>query len=235
MYILFDLDGVLVNPYIRLYTIHTFLTKRLSLKSLNYQQYIASKQNKLPELYYLKGINEKVKKEYQRQRQELLEHKNFLHFDSVYPDVKDTLRSLQKLHRLILLTVRKNREALIWQLKSLGIFNFFEEVYSPSVKQLIKNPWETKISLIKQFLKTHKSAKINILVGDTEADIIAGKTFNITTIAVVNRLRTKEYLIAKSPRYYISNIKELVRLTIKIEKALIDKAEKDILQSTDEK
>lgn len=206
MNIFFDLDGVLIDPYPKYYKIHLFLTRKYSLKPLSYEDYVKSKQNKLPELFYLDDLK---KENYVQERLSLLEHPKFLSTDPLYADTKTTLETLKKKHKLFLITVRKNRKELLRQLRNLEIFSYFKKIYSSKSNQLTQNPQTVKQELLLPFLLKNKTERA-IIVGDTEADILAGKHSRMLTVAVINGLRTKEFLLSQKPDFIIDNVGELV-------------------------
>lgn len=206
MNIFFDLDGVLVDPYPKYYKIHLLLTRKYSLEPLSYKDYVKSKQNKLPELFYLKDLK---KENYIQERLSLLEHPKFLSLDPLYFDTKTTLETLKKKNKFFLITVRKNRKELLKQLKNLDIFSYFEKIYSSKSNQLTKPPKKVKEELLLPALLKNKAGK-SIIVGDTEADILAGKHYAMLTVAIVNRLRTKEFVFSLKPDFTINSIGELI-------------------------
>ena len=48
------------------------------------------------------------------------------------------------------------------------------------------------------------------MIGDTEADIIAGNELSIKTIAVLNGIRTREFLLKSDPNFICKSIKDLL-------------------------
>src|SRR3989338_7674769 len=132
MHIFFDLDGTIVDPFPRLYRIHTFLNHKYALPSLPYETYIEQKQKHIPELSYINQKDMDRKEKYSKERLLLLEDMEYLALDTLYPDTIPTLTALQKDHSLYLLTVRKKRENLLQQLSQLEISCFFDKVLSPS-------------------------------------------------------------------------------------------------------
>lgn len=207
MNIFFDLDGVLVDPYPRCYKIHLFLADKYSFEALGYQDYIKSKQNRKPDFYYIDHPStEKCLKE----RLLLLENPTFIKEDVLYPEVKNTLEILKKQNNLYLVTVRKDRQVLFEQLNNLEILSYFDTIYSPSEKELGKNPDEMKIELLSPFFNNPKNkSQLSLIIGDTEADILTGQYFGIKTVGVLNGLRTEEFIRKLNPDFVIESVKFL--------------------------
>jgi phosphoglycolate phosphatase-like HAD superfamily hydrolase len=51
-----------------------------------------------------------------------------------------------------------------------------------------------------------------VVVGDTEADISAGKELGITTVVVTSGNRSREFLEALEPNFLINGLSELIGL-----------------------
>lgn len=216
MYILFDLDGTLIDPFKRLHIIYKQLTRKHSLPYLSLEHYVLAKKKKMTEPFYMN--NDKKGRAYNQEKENLLESIESLKHDTVFQDAEKILERLQTRHRLILITVRKNRKSLLRQLKRLGLDSYFSSIYSPYMYELNKKPEETKHKLIVRFIQDYPAEKKIVFIGDTEADILAGKKMGIPTIAVTRGLRTKTYLKALQPDYLIDNLQQLTPIIEKIEK-----------------
>ncbi len=204
MHIFFDLDGTLVDPFPRLYRIHTFLTHKYSLPSLPYEAYIEQKQKHIPELNYINQKDMDRKEKYRKERLLLLEDMEYLALDTLYPDTISTLTALQKDHSFYLLTVRKKRENLLQQLSQLEIAVFFAEVLSPSPSEAYQDPVIFKQKLAEKYVKED-----SVIVGDTEVDIKVGKNLHITSVIISNRLRKENLLLDNHPDYVINTLTQL--------------------------
>lgn len=211
MNIIFDLDGTLINPFERQYQIHLLLSKKYNLYPLPYREYVNIKRKLIPELFYAKNMQALIKNKYLKERELLLENFTLLKLDKIYPHVEATLSMLKSKHTLFLVTVRRRRDTLMQQLKFLGLSKYFSKIVSPPLSLLNKKPEELKQFLLDSLLKKHAKDKF-IIIGDTEADILAGKKSNMQTIAVCNGLRTEKYLKSFSPDYIIESIKDVRKI-----------------------
>lgn len=211
MNIIFDLDGTLVNPFERQYQIHLLLSKKYNLYPLPYREYVNTKRKLMPELFYAKNMQALIKNKYLKERELLLENFTLLKLDKIYPHAEATLSMLKSKHTLFLVTVRRRRDTLMQQLKFLGLSKYFSKIVSPPLSLLNKKPEELKQLLLDSLLKKHTKDKF-IIIGDTEADILAGKKSNMQTIAVCNGLRTEKYLKSFSPDYIIESIKDVRKI-----------------------
>lgn len=194
MHIIFDLDGTLLNPFPRIYNIHVDLSHKYHLSPLSFQKYRQMKRNKIPEISLIQSRSLNIKKSYEKERKRLLENIRYISFDTLYPFTLDVLKILKKNHYLYLATVRKNKKILMDQLCNLKINNYFDRVLVPKSKE------DIKIS---------SQREETIIVGDTEADILVGKKFNLITIAITYGMRSKNMLLKLKPDYIIDNLKLL--------------------------
>jgi len=137
-----------------------------------------------------------------------IEKKTYLLYDTLFNETNYLLSELNK-DRLILLTMRNNRENLLWELKKLGLIENFEFILTCSP---LKNKDKT-VPLLK-FVRDKKLNlnKNSIIIGDSETDIVTGKNLNMTTLAVCYGIRSKEFLISMNPDYCLKNIDEVVNI-----------------------
>ena len=98
--------------------------------------------------------------------------------------------------KIVLVTMRQNREFLLNQLRELKILDLLDEVIACPPER--KN---TKYEALK-----NKSFKKAIFIGDTEEDTNTARMLNIQSIGITNGLRKKEFLDAD---YYYEEIKDI--------------------------
>ena len=126
---------------------------------------------------------------------------------------KDSLRTLEQLrannNKLYLLSLRRNADALDWQIEYLGIRHLFEKILSghSDTKEgtLLK-----KADIVRQTVDNPSEV---VIIGDTEADVAAAQQLGATSIALLSGIRNEEFLSAMCPNYlvdgigYVNNIK----------------------------
>lgn len=218
MDILFDLDGTLINPFPRSHKIHLELAKKFNLEPISYQEYIEKKREKISELSLL-SCPGNVKAEYKKERMLLIEKTENLFLDNLYPFVLVVLKSLSKKHRLFLITVRRERDALFKQLAYLRISHFFQAILSLDKKELFSDAASVKKRYVKKLIQTGIDKLKTVIVGDTEADILTGKEHGLVTVATSFGLRSRQYLNNLQPDFIIDNIRELPKIIEKVSKA----------------
>lgn len=205
MNIYLDLDGPILDVSNRYYSVHQTIAERYQFNPLDKQQYWDLKRSHTPINQILKYCSVDISSEdYSKHWLRLIERRDFLEHDKLFPETKDILGALGKNSRLILVTLRKNIENLIWELEHLAIKDLFHYI-------LVKSN-NAGTSMIKQELVKSDplfSPKSSLIVGDTEIDILAGKTLNIRTIACTQGIRSKDFLLNLHPDFLIDSLSEL--------------------------
>lgn len=219
MNLLFDLDGVLINPLARLYAIHLSLCKKYNFPPLPFLKYKNLKMKKQNELSY---FNDKQtshsKKKYLIERLLLLEDPMYLSFDTLYSGTEEVLQKLSRSYPLHIITIRKKRKFLLEQMKNLNIIQYFSSINTPFKFNNSDNAISLKKKVIRHALRNAQIKSNAVIVGDTEADIIAGRQLNLTTIAVTDRMRTKKIIESLHADFIISRVTSLNRIIKKIDK-----------------
>ena len=119
---------------------------------------------------------------------------------------KDSLRTLEQLrandNKLYLLSLRRNADALDWQIEHLGIRHLFEKILSghSDTKEgtLLK-----KADIVRQTVDNPSEV---VIIGDTEADIAAAQQLGATSIALMSGIRNEEFLSAMHPNHLVDGI-----------------------------
>lgn len=194
--IFLDLDGPILDNREKYYNIYRdLLGSRLS-GLLDKQEYWTLKRKKTPERKILEGIVPLAEIDnYEKERLRRIEVFEYLKQDKLQPAIIDTICQWKKHHHIYLVTIRKNRQTLIQQLEHFGLFGLFDYVFSEDNNI---GDWTVKVNL----LRNEISDPLNcVIIGDTEADIDAGKHLGIKTVGVTCGIRSCEFLTALHPDY----------------------------------
>ncbi len=204
--IIFDLDGTLINISERYYVAHLRAAKLSKINPLSKEEYWDKKRGKITEAKILnKNRNSLTFKWYESFRINFLESKDILKLDKLFFWVHPLLQSLMKKNNLYLITLRRNREQLIQELKNFKILSYFKNIFSDSAKD---NPTLVKLTLAKQILAIDES---DLLIGDTEVDIDTAKALGINSVAVCSGIRTKDILSKNNPTFLVKNAYEFFK------------------------
>lgn len=194
----FDLDGTLIDAGERMYSLFRQLVPQ---SKLTYSEYWDLKRHKIGHKQILTqrfGYTEDEFNEFEKQWMMLIETKEFLDKDTVYPGAAETLQTLKKENELYLITARQSVENTHAQLNRLGLAGYFDGIFITEHKF-------SKEELLKQHITPCPS---DCMVGDTGKDIQTGKSLGMKTIAVANGFLAGEVLQEYGPDKLAGNIAE---------------------------
>lgn len=196
--IFFDLDGTLINSKNRLYVLFQTLVPQ---STFSYDDYWALKHQKINHQQILLTYFPQVDFDMFNQKWlAQIETKEMLDLDFLYKDAISVLTNLKQKHELFVLTARQNKDNLLYELKKLGIFDYFNDVFLTEHK---KN---------KDELIAHLNlSPDDILIGDTGYDIDIAKSCNIKSIAITHGFLPVNILKEYKPDVLIDNLGEIIQ------------------------
>lgn len=198
--IVFDLDGTLIDAGDRLYSLFQFLVPQSKLTCGEYWDLKRHKNTHAMILANRFGYDEREIRDFERRWLELIETEEYLNKDTVYSGVIEALNRLKRKNVLYLATARQSVETTIAELKRLGLFDFFNDVFVTEHKT-------TKEELIRRHVAS--LSPDDVFVGDTGKDVQTGKALGMKTIAVSNGFLDPEILREYNPDNIIKDIREL--------------------------
>jgi phosphoglycolate phosphatase-like HAD superfamily hydrolase len=209
--VFFDLDGPLLDVSGRYVALHQEILSELGLRGLPGPTYWQRKRARCPEEAILAEVGATAcAHAYVRCRLALIETPEYLAHDRTWPWTHNTLALLSAARPLVLVTARANRPLLLEQLDKLRLAPFFHEVLSTPAGKRVD---EQKAALIRDYLARHGHVRGNHwMVGDTEADVGAGRLTGLRTAAVLSGIRDREFLIRAEPDCLLNDIRELTSL-----------------------
>jgi phosphoglycolate phosphatase len=207
-HICFDLDGTLIDSSS---TIYKATIK--ALRVLNINAVIKEKEfNRMIGAHFINIFND-LNVAVKDVNQFIAIYKGF-YFDFIdesefYPGVVDILQYLKEKNFYISLLTTKNQDQAEKIIKHFNLDSYFSFVmgrrngigYKPSPEPLLFICKEMNVK-----------SEETMMIGDTELDIICGKSANASTCAVTYGYRTKDILQQQKPDYIISDLPELKNL-----------------------
>ena len=204
-HVTFDLDGTLINSGSTIYK-----TTLKALNVLNIKAVIKEKEfNRMIGAHFINIFNE-LKIVVKDVNQFIDIYKGF-YFDFIddskfYPGVIETLQYLQQKNIYISLLTTKGQDQAEKIIKHFNLDKYFNFImgrrdgigHKPSAEPLLVICKEIDVK-----------PEETLIVGDTELDILCGKSANASTCAVTYGYRTKENLEENKPDYIISELYEL--------------------------
>jgi len=213
-----DLDGPVLDVSDRYYELYCDLVSELAdrkikpgLSVLSKSDYwdLKRKGTREKEILRASGMTDiEFVDRYERLRQERIESKEYLRFDTPWAGVADALRPLRRKFVLIAASLRTFSNLLLEQLEALNLLDVFDDVVSGHVSDERLNRGEAKARLISE--RYDAAATCGWFVGDTETDIQAGKVLNWQTAGVSFGIRDENILMAAKPDVLLRTPDEMV-------------------------
>ena len=124
-----------------------------------------------------------------------------LGFDDRFPASHGVRTKVAATHRLVLVSLRNSGTALRAQLSVFALQPFFEAIESAGDGG--EPPFRVKARLIR---KTVAEGEPAVVIGDTEADIMAASSLGYPSIAVCSSIRDRDLLAQQEPTYLVDDV-----------------------------
>ena len=215
-----DFDGPIVDVSDRYYsTYHLALTdtaefyselstqvfKQSQLTILTKMQFWQMKQERIPdrEIALQSGLDGEMTDFFLQRVTEIVNSADLLHQDKIQPGVTWALGLLRAQGcKLILVTLRDQDEATRI-LEQHGLRELFNGIYGTGNSQAAyQNYSQLKTKLLAKAMHEHQVTQANSdswMIGDTEADLLAGIAMEIPTIALTCGIRSEQKLTPFKP------------------------------------
>lgn len=187
----------------------------LPIQVLSKGQFWRMKQERTPdpEIAMRSGLQDEQIDYFLDRVNEIVNQAALLHQDSLQPGVRHALSLLHSQGvRLILVTLRQQKQAADW-LESNGLAHLFSRICGTSDDSFAyANLAQHKTDLLTMALSEcswHNPCAIGTsawMVGDTEADVLAGQAAGIPTIALTCGIRSQAYLQKYQPTRMYANL-----------------------------
>ena len=204
-FIIFDLDGTLVDSRDDIANAVNFTLKKIGLKEKSISEITS---------YIGTGIEDLIGKSLGNKQEVLLTRalsvfekyyrKHSTDNSVLYPNVKEILEYFKNKRKVIV--TNRNYEFALIALNKLGIQDYFEHVIGGDDIGCMK-PSSCPLDISMNRLNTNKEEAI--IVGDMDIDIVAGKTAGIITCGVTYGIGEKEDIIKAKPDFIIDDIIDL--------------------------
>ncbi len=151
-----------------------------------------------------------------QQVQSIVNHPHLLQWDTLQPGADTAIHQLKRMGiRLVLVTLRHPRQVQAF-LQANDLSQYIDEIFGATdINAAHLNRTEQKVSLLKRAIEEQKVQGYQTfptcMIGDTEADIIAGQQAKITTVALTNGIRSNEYLKRYQPTTIESTLLKAVQ------------------------
>ncbi len=216
-----DFDGPLVDVSARYYGTykkalqHTQATyaqqgQQLPTRLLTKNQFWEMKRQRVSdiEIAMRSGLQEEEITFFLGYVQEIVNGTDLLHLDAMQNGINWSLGLLHASGvKLVLVTLREEQQ-VHRMLDSYGLKRLFSGIYGSGDRHTAyRNNIDVKTALLKEAIAEQGQLSDDwLMVGDTEADIVAAQRSNIPAIALTCGIRSEQYLKTYSPDHICSNL-----------------------------
>jgi len=216
-----DLDGPIVDVSDRYYATYqqgladtqaAYLARgiNLNLQIFSKQQFWQMKQNRVPDAEIAKssGLSGEEIHVFLGCVSQIVNQPDLLHLDRIQPGVQWAIALLHSRGvRLILVTLRPRHQA-VQLLQNYGLARLFTSIRGTQMPDAAYHNYTAlKTELLAEVAEEFESSLGSAwMIGDTEADILAGQALGIPTIAVTCGIRSHYQLQKHQPNFILSNL-----------------------------
>jgi len=217
-----DFDGPIMDVSERYYRVYQYCLNAIQqpgqvLQPLSKAEFWRLKRSQVPEaeIGLRSGLEANQAKAFARLRKETVHTLPYLRFDTPIPGAVETLERAQKMgFDLTVMTMRRVKE-LDEAFERCNLGRFFK----PDRRYCLSNTYvKTADTKDKPLLMKRALAELPTvptwMVGDTEADIIAAKTYGIPVIGVLSGIRDRHRLLQHEPDWIANNLAEAMDIIL---------------------
>ncbi|MBE9157527.1 HAD family hydrolase [Nodosilinea sp. LEGE 06152] len=185
----------------------------LTVRYLSKSQFWTFKQNRVPDrqIAHWSGLNGSQIDAFLAQVSRIVNQAALLDHDQVQPQARAGLDILRQSGvRVVLVTLRPPDQVLEF-LAQHDLAWAISDLYGmPQVEAAYNNQASHKIDLLRTAIATQTRQGYDLsqawMIGDTEADIMAGQTLGIDTVAVTCGIRSSSYLQSFRPTHLLPDL-----------------------------
>lgn len=214
-----DFDGPIVDVSDRYYWVYQYCLDKVKrphqpVKQLTKAEFWQMKRSRIPEwqIGIRSGLDETQAREFGQLRRRTVHTLPYLAYDSLIPSAIAALERAQEAGiDIALMTMRR-----VWELEYIFERYNLERFFPKNRCYCLANDYtktsdvEEKPLLMKKALAELPPASSTWMVGDTEADIIAAKTYGVPVIAVLSGIRDRPRLEQYEPDWIVDDLSTAV-------------------------
>ena len=185
----FDIDGTLLDHKKRLCRLYIDFLRKKNEKPLSEERYWQLLRNGRSnrEIFKRSHGGDPAYRDFLHYRNEHIEKIEYLALDRPVEGIKPALKILAKRYRLVAISLRDSRTNAFKQLRRFGLLPYFSRVVCTSyLKGYCK----------KRLLRKYK---VELMIGDSETDILSAQACRLKTIAVTWGFREVRFLKRLKP------------------------------------
>jgi len=221
-----DFDGPIMDVSERYFQVYQFCLEKVkepnqSVTPLTKSEFWELKRSQTPEpeIAIKSGLNlVNQPQNFTRLRRENINAKAFFAYDRLHPWAIKALETAQDFGiELAVMTMRRESE-LYPVLTRYDLHRFFpsDRIFCLKDDYLKTQDIKDKPRLMERAIATLPTIQNQWMVGDTEADLIAGNCHNIPTIAVLSGIRNQTQLELHQPKAIAQDLTEAIKIIVEI-------------------
>lgn len=205
--IFIDLDGTLVDIAPRHYRVYRSCVDAFSGNALDFDEYWKMKREDQSwgTLLERSSLPKSIEPQFLQRFISRIEVFEELARDALFDFSTSALEKISDRNTLYLLSLRRNTEALHRQVDALGISQYFSQILSGH-SDTKTGTLAKKADIIKATIAYPDQS---LVIGDTEADVVAAQSISALSIAVSSGIRSRKFLDNLKPEYIFDNIQEV--------------------------
>lgn len=205
--VLFDIDGTILNTGEYIFQAYKYTLNLHLQKEVTWEDVVPILGLPFKECYRILTNLEEVG--YLMECHHQYQSRNS-YLSTGYKNSLKTLRKLKKAGVAIAAVTSHTGELLIRNLKNAGIDKYFQTIVTPME---VKNPKPHPESVFKALENLGIKAEKAVLVGDSPADMVAGKSAGVKTVAALYGFHGKG-LIKTRPDFLVDDIEEIIPIIL---------------------
>jgi phosphoglycolate phosphatase len=185
----------------------------LAVRHLSKAQFWTFKQNRLPDrqIAHWSGLEGRYIDAFLAQVGRIVNHPSLLDYDQVQPQAGEGLTLLRQCGVRVVLVTLRSPDQVMQFLDQHDLCWAISDLYGmPQTEAAYQNQANHKIERLRAAIATQTRQGYDLsqawMIGDTEADIMAGQTLGIDTVAVTCGIRSSSYLQGFRPTHLLPNL-----------------------------
>jgi phosphoglycolate phosphatase len=201
--LVFDLDGTLLDVSVRHHHVYSTLCASFDADALDLATYWRLRRLRAgwPQILAASGLAPERFEAFEAAFDAQIELPENLGFDVLYPAALPLLTKVAAHHVCVLVALRTSAPALRAELGVLALRPFFESIETASGRG--EPAFKVRSGLIRTMVPADTPA---IVIGDTEADVMAASALGYPSIAVCSGFREREILEQQEPTYLVDDL-----------------------------
>jgi len=219
-----DFDGPIMDVSERYFQVYQFCLQKVKepnqvITPLTKSEFWELKRSQIPEkeIALKSGLNlVNQAQNFARLRRENINAKHFFAYDRLHPWAINALETAQDYgFDLAVVTMRREWE-LYPVLTHYDLHKFFksDRIFCLKNDYIKTQDIKDKPQLMAQAIATLSHSQNQWMIGDTEADLVAGNTHNIATIAVLSGIRNQTQLALYQPQAIAQDLQAAIEIII---------------------